>query len=44
MRNIFNLLSLKVLSLVLLLTYVSNVKAQTIESTEIKYYKSIFPE
>lgn len=44
MRNIFNLLSLKILSLVLLLTYVCNVKAQTTESTEIKYYRSIFPE
>ena len=44
MRNIFNSLSLKLLSLVLLLIYVCNVKAQTTESTEIKYYRSIFPE
>lgn len=44
MKKIFSRLNLKVLSLTLLLTYVFNVKAQTTANTEIKYYRSIFPE
>lgn len=44
MKNIFSQLNLKVLSLTLLLTYAFCVKAQTTANTELKYYKSIFPE
>jgi hypothetical protein len=44
MRKIFSQLSLKILGLALLLAFAFNAKAQTAQISELKYYRSIFPE